>query len=270
MYGATPESPETAVTPAERTTKRTTIFLCILGVVALATGASVASRSTGAKMLLRSEDADVDVPAPAPSALPAKTLSPSQLPASMRPTTTKPSPKPTPQPTDAPTFKPTFEPTNKPTPVPTDAPTFKPTPQPTPKPTPQPTNAPTHKPTPTPEPTWAGEQVDSTDTCTAAGGDAFNYCDDSDMYYCCDVCTGTSSCSSDSDLYYCACTEFSPTPEPTSFPGSQIDSEASCEAAGGGGYNYCEAEDFYYCCDVCTGTSSCSSDSGLYYCACVE
>ena len=210
MYGATPESPETAVTPAERTTKRTTIFLCILGVVALATGASVASRSTGAKMLLRSEDADVDVPAPAPSALPAKTLSPSQLPASMRPTTTKPSPKPTPQPTDAPTFKPTFEPTNKPTPVPTDAPTFKPTPQPTPKPTPQPTNAPTHKPTP------------------------------------------------------------SPTPQPTSFPGSQVDSEASCEAAGGGGYNYCEAEDFYYCCDVCTGTSSCSSDSGLYYCACVE
>ena len=154
MYGATPESPETVVAPAERTTKRTAILLCVLGVVALATGASVASRSTGAKMMLSSADANVD-PAPAPSALPAKTLSPSQLPATFRPTTTLPTPKPTPMPTDSPTFKPTPLPTNKPTPQPTNAPTFKPTPQPTPRPTPQPTPRPTPRPTnsPTPKPT---------------------------------------------------------------------------------------------------------------------
>ena len=151
MYGATPESPETVVAPAERSTKRTAIFLCVLGVVALATGASVASRSTGAKMMLSSADANVD-PAPAPSALPAKTLSPSQLPATFRPTTTLPTPKPTPMPTDSPTFKPTPLPTNKPTPGPTDAPTPRPTPHPTDSPTPKPTNAPTFKPTPQPTP----------------------------------------------------------------------------------------------------------------------
>jgi len=41
------------------------------------------------------------------------------------------------------------------------------------------------------------------------------------MYYCCDVCTGTDSCSSNPDLYSCACTdpvEVAPTPSPAPAP----------------------------------------------------
>ena len=45
-------------------------------------------------------------------------------------------------------------------------------------------------------------------------------------------------------------------------------SEAQCDAAGGSGYNYCSDTDTYYCCGVCTGQATCSSNSGLKNCAC--
>jgi len=53
-----------------------------------------------------------------------------------------------------------------------------------------------------------------------------------------------------------------------SLPGSNINSESSCAAAGGTGYNYCPDTQTYYCCGACTGQASCASNSGLENCAC--
>jgi hypothetical protein len=53
-----------------------------------------------------------------------------------------------------------------------------------------------------------------------------------------------------------------------SLPGSNINSESSCIAAGGSGYAYCPDTQTYYCCGTCTGQASCPSNSGLLNCAC--
>ena len=49
---------------------------------------------------------------------------------------------------------------------------------------------------------------------------------------------------------------------------STIIDSASCSAAGGTSYAYCPDNDIHYCAGPCTGTQSCSSNSGLKYNAC--
>ena len=58
--------------------------------------------------------------------------------------------------------------------------------------------------------------------CTANGGSGFNQCPDTDVYYCCDVCTGSYDCNG---LYSCACVDSrtpvpipAPTPKPIPAP----------------------------------------------------
>ena len=51
----------------------------------------------------------------------------------------------------------------------------------------------------------------------------------------------------------------------------QIDSYTTCYAdAGATGYALCQDTGIHYCCGVCGGTASCTSNSGLLYCACTE
>ena len=53
-----------------------------------------------------------------------------------------------------------------------------------------------------------------------------------------------------------------------SMVGSTILDQASCTAAGGTSYAYCPDNDIHYCAGPCTGTQSCTSNSGLKYDAC--
>jgi len=49
-----------------------------------------------------------------------------------------------------------------------------------------------------------------------------------------------------------------------------INNEEDCAAAGGSGYAECAANGTKYCCGVCNGGATCSSNSGLEWCACIN
>lgn len=49
-----------------------------------------------------------------------------------------------------------------------------------------------------------------------------------------------------------------------------ITSESECSKAGGTNWNKCSATGTTYCCGVCKGTKSCSSNSGLSSCSCAN